>query len=249
MFHGPLFHSIAGVRAWDEGGLDATLADTPLDGFFEPGVTPALLINPVLLDAIGHVTAFGSPSASAPISAHSRLSIHRIDLYQAAREDTAGSVLAGRLGFESGEEGHRFLTGDFTCTDTEGRLLFRATGWRDRFFDVPHRFYFARWMPRDGFYGDDATALFATLPSATLVWRVPAFPPGFLDDAGGIWRRVLAHTVLSVEERAEWEALPRPMASRRVADRPHRAQGSCARLDRTSARHQADAGGPRPAHR
>ena len=34
------------------------------------------------------------------------------------------------------------------------------------------------------------------------MWSVPAFPRGFLDDAGGIWRRVLAHTVLSAEERA-----------------------------------------------
>ena len=54
------------------------------------------------------------------------------------REDTAGSLIcrparASRPARKAG----RFLTGDFTCTDPEGRLLFRATGWRDRFFDVP----------------------------------------------------------------------------------------------------------------
>lgn len=214
MFHGPLFHSIAGLNAWDEGGLDATLADTPLQGFFGPGSLPSLLLNPVLLDAIGHVTAFwiaqglGTDFSSFPSG------IERIELYQAGREDTAGSQISGRLGFETGEQGRRFLTGDFTCTAPDGRLLFRATGWRDRFFEVPNRFYFARWMPRDGCYGEDASGLFPALPAEALVWRVPAFPRGFLDDAGGIWRRVLAHTVLSAAERGEWASLAGPQRRR-----------------------------------
>ncbi len=218
MFHGPLFHSIASLQAWDEGGLDAVLADTRLDGFFGPDTWPSLLINPVLLDAIGHVTAFwiaqhlGTDFSSFPSG------IERIELYEAWREDTAGGVICGRLGFETAAEGRRFLRGDFTCSDADGRPLLRATGWRDRFFDVPNRFYFARFAPRDGFYGDDVTGLFAgppaALPDGALVWSVPAFPRGFLDDAGGIWRRVLAHTVLSAAERAQWAALATPQPRR-----------------------------------
>jgi phosphopantetheinyl transferase len=46
------------------------------------------------------------------------------------------------------------------------------------------------------------------VPEGALVWFVPAFPPRFLDDGGGIWRRVLAHTVLSRQERVAWESLP-----------------------------------------
>ncbi|QIB35180.1 type I polyketide synthase [Ancylobacter pratisalsi] len=210
MFHGPLYHSIAGLTAWDEHGLDAALAETPLEGFFRAREWPGLLLNPVLLDAIGHVTAFwiaqgfGTDFSSFP----SR--IERIDLPGGGREDTGGGRISGRMAFEPGEGGARFLSGDFSAVDSRGELLFRATGWRDRFFDVPHRFYQARWQPRDHFYGDDVTAAFApgALPAGAIAWSVPAFPAGFLDDAGGIWRRVLAHTVLSAEERGEWAALP-----------------------------------------
>lgn len=211
MFHGPLYHSIGGLIAWDQTGLDARLADTRLDNFLdEGGPAPHLLLNPALLDAIGHVTAFwiaqglGTDFSSFP----SR--IERIDLIEAGREDTAGGRISGRLAFEASEGGARFLSGDFVAYGPEGRPLFRATGWRDRFFDVPHRFYFARWMPREGWYGDDAGPLFApgALPEGAVAWQVPAFPQGFLDDAGGIWRRVIAHTVLSAEERAQWAALP-----------------------------------------
>jgi len=60
MFHGPLFQGIRRLIAWDGGGLDAELADTPLDGFFGwgPSAPEGLLLNPVLLDLTGHVTAF-----------------------------------------------------------------------------------------------------------------------------------------------------------------------------------------------
>ncbi|MCS0494082.1 acyltransferase domain-containing protein [Ancylobacter sp. MQZ15Z-1] len=209
MFHGPLYHSIDGLTAWNEHGLDARLADTPLEGFFRAGEWPGLLLNPVLLDAIGHVTAFwiaqgfGTDFSSFP----SR--IERIDLPGGGREDTGGGRIGGRMAFESGEGGARFLSGDFSAVDAEGRLLFRATGWRDRFFDVPHRFCRARWQPRDNFYGEDVTAAFSgPFPEGAIAWSVPAFPAGFLDDAGGIWRRVIAHTVLGAEERVEWAALP-----------------------------------------
>ena len=87
----------------------------------------------------------------------------------------------------------------------DGRLLMRASGWRDRFFRVPHSFYEARFRPREGFYGH-AADLFDAGPRVT-VWQVPAFAQGFLEDAGGLWTRLLVTTVLSASERAEWAAM------------------------------------------
>ncbi|ORE92447.1 beta-ketoacyl synthase [Stappia sp. 22II-S9-Z10] len=203
MFHGPLFQGIASLHSWDHTGLDAIMADTPLDGFFTPGARPQFILNPALLDQVGHVTAFwiaqgmGTDFSSFP----SRIDV--IELFDAGREDTAGALMSGRLGFEEGD-GTNYLTGDFVCIAADGAPILRITGWRDRFFDVPHTYYRARWQPRDEFYGHEASDLFAALPEDALVWEVPAFPQGFLDDAGGIWRRVLAHTVLSKDERAEW---------------------------------------------
>ncbi len=218
MFHGPLFHGVASLQAWDDGGLDAVLADTSLAGFMqEPGHEAGLLLNPVLLDMIGHVTAFwiaqglGTDFSSFPSS------IDRIDLTAARAEDTSGGRISGRIRFQDAEGraapagDARFLQGDYEGRGPDGALLFRVSGWRDRFFRVPHAFYEARYRPREAWYG-------APLPgfdASALVWQVPAFPPGFLDDAGGIWQRVLAATVLCRAERASFAAMSGPMKRRR----------------------------------
>ncbi|UOM36189.1 type I polyketide synthase [Acuticoccus sp. I52.16.1] len=206
MFHGPLFQGIASLHSWDDTGLDAILADTPLTGFFREGERPPLVLNPALLDQVGHVTAFWIAQGMGTDFSSFPSRIDTIELFDAAREDTAGAIMSGRLGFETGEGGTNYLRGDFVCLGADGAPILRVTGWHDRFFDVPHAFYAARWQPRDEFYGFEASSVFADLPERTLVWQVPAFPAGFLDDAGGIWRRVLAHTVLSVDEREEWKA-------------------------------------------
>ena len=218
MFHGPLFHGIASLQAWDEGGLDATLADTPLHEFMaQPGPETGLLLNPVLLDMIGHVTAFwiaqglGTDFSSFPSS------IERIDLIAARTEQTGGGRLSGRIGFQDSEgrpataSEARFLQGNYEGRGPDGALLFQVTGWRDRFFRVPHAFYEARYRPGDAWYG----APLAGFDASAVVWQVPAFPPGFLDDAGGIWQRVLTATVLSRAERARFAAMAGPVKRRR----------------------------------
>jgi acyl transferase domain-containing protein/phosphopantetheinyl transferase len=214
MFHGPLFQSVAAVAAWDATGLDACLAHTPLDDFFEAGKHPALLLNPVLLDAVGHVTAFWIGQYLGTNFSCFPSSIEAIDLYDAVREDTQGSYIAHRVGADQSSAETSYLNSEFTCFDGKGAPLFRATGWRDRFFEVPTRFFYARFQPRDGFYGEEVSGLFVNLPDNALVWRVPAFECSFLDDAGGIWRRVLSNTVLSAEERLEWKALSLPQPRR-----------------------------------
>jgi acyl transferase domain-containing protein/phosphopantetheinyl transferase len=208
MFHGPVFQSVASLLAWDESGMDARLADTSSAGFFADEDSNGFLLNPILLDATGQVTAYwlaqslGSGFSSFPSS------IARIDLLQGAREDTSDCVLRGRLRFVDGDASNaRFLTGDFDCIDAQGRALFRIEGWRDIFFRVPETLYDARSNPRDNWFGEDWSALFPEAGDDAVVWMLPAFPPGLLDDAGALWRRILAFTVLSAEERAQWHAL------------------------------------------
>ena len=217
MFHGPLFHGIANLQAWDAGGLDATLADTSLSGFMAQRGVEGLILNPVLLDMIGHVTAFwiaqglGTDFSSFPSS------IDRIDLISAREEATAGGRISGRVGFQDADGravdpgAARFLQGDYEGRAADGHLLFRVSGWKDRFFRVPHEFYEARYKPREAWYG----APLAGFDPSVTVWHVPAFPQGFLDDAGGIWQRVLAATVLSRAERALFQSMTGPVKRRR----------------------------------
>ncbi|SMY09255.1 type I polyketide synthase [Flavimaricola marinus] len=214
MFHGPLFQGVASLTQFDEGGLDATLTDMPLDDFFGHGEAPeGLLLNPALLDQLGHVTAFWIAQGAGTDFSSFPSSIDRIDLGEARAEATAGATISGRIQFRDAHDAPtpgpaeaRFLQGDFEAHLPDGTLLMRASGWRDRFFRVPHAFYEARFRPRDAWYGAPLT-VFDTGPDVT-VWQVPAFPHGFLEDAGGIWMRVLATTILSAAEREQWAAMP-----------------------------------------
>ena len=165
------------------------------------------MLNPILLDAIGHVTAFWICQYIGPNFSCFPSSIEAIDLYDAAREDTRGGFIAGRLAFEQSDAEPWYLSGAFTCFAADGAPLFRATGWRDRFFEMPQNFCRARGRPREEFYGDEASHLFGSLPEGALVWRVPAFPAKFFDMAGGVWRRVLSRTILSAEEREHFASL------------------------------------------
>ncbi|MDS4070550.1 MAG: polyketide synthase dehydratase domain-containing protein [Candidatus Competibacter sp.] len=208
MFHGPLFQSIRHLIAWDGTGMDVELADTPARGFFAGDTTPAFLLNPVLLDAVGHLTAFWiSESVGTDFSSFPSR-VQRIELFAPAIQATAGYRLRGRLSFLEGQGAQgRVLQGDYDCLDLTGAAIYQITGWRDRFFPVPHRFYFARTNPREGWYGESWRGLFPNLPRDTIIWAVPSFETGFLDDAGAIWKRVLAHTVLATEERESWRAI------------------------------------------
>lgn len=202
MFHGPLFRPVRHLQAWDSDGMDADLADCSLEGFVDDTTSSnAFQLNPVLLDGIGHLTAFwiaqqyGTDFSSFPSS------IQRIRFAGPATRNTDGGTLSGRLRFL--EDG-RFLEGRFEAVDATGQALLSVEGWRDRFFSVPHAFYSARTAPRTGWYGNEVAV--SRCPSGALgaALRLPTFPTGFLEDAGQIWARVLAHTVLDPEERALW---------------------------------------------
>ena len=222
MFHGPLFQGVARLTAWDATGIDAELADLPLHGFFGHGEDPSgLLLNPALLDQMGHVTAFWIAQGSGTDFSAFPSSIARIDLGPAVRaEALSGATMSCRIELRDpddapvqGIEDARFMESAIEARLPDGTLLMRASGWRDRFFRVPHSFYEARFRPRDGFYGH-AADLFDAGPNVT-VWQVPAFEQGFLEDAGGLWTRLLVTTVLSAAERAEWAAMTGPAKRRR----------------------------------
>lgn len=222
MFHGPLFQGVARLTAWDETGIDAELADLPLGGFFGHGEDPSgLLLNPALLDQMGHVTAFWIAQSSGTDFSAFPSSIDRIDLGPGIREEAlGGATISCRVGLRDPEDRPvdrvaeaRFMQADLEARLPDGTLLMRARGWRDRFFRVPHAFYHARFRPREAFLGE-AADLFDAGPGVT-VWRLPAFPHGFLEDAGGLWTRLLVNTMLSASERAHWAAMTGPARRRR----------------------------------
>ena len=208
MFHGPIFQSIAHIRAWNREGIDADLARTTLDGFFVEGERPRFVLNPVVLDAVGQLSAYWVSEQEGTDFNCFPSSIRRIEFAETQPDEQAALVLRGRLANEEFNEAgqRRFLQWDYDCVDENRRVLFRAHGWRDRYFNVSHQFYQARKSPQNGWFGQPVTLFQERLPQL-LLWWLPPFEPGFLEDAGAIFKRLLARSMLSEAEYGQWTGL------------------------------------------
>lgn len=206
MFHGPVFQSIARIDGWNEHGIDATLSSVRLDGFFAENHRPSFVLNPVLLDALGQLAAFwiceqiGTDFNSFPST------IERIELYRDCPQNLSGLTLRARQQplEPDADAGQGARAWQFECVDHEGTPLLRAMNLVNIYFPVPNRFYRVRHDPLHGQLGEP----FEGLPAgATLLWQLPHLPEDFCLQSGGIFLRILAHALLSAEERTQWYAL------------------------------------------
>lgn len=210
MFHGPLFQSIASIGAWAPGGIDAQLASCTLDGFIHADEPCPLVLNPVLLDALGQLAAYwlaqqvGTDFNSFP--SH----IARIELHAPAPADLSGAWLRGRQ--QPLEAANNALDAprqwSFDCLH-EGRLLLHASGFANLFFPVPNAFYQLRREPLNGWLGAPLASATAELasPQEVLLWQLQPLPEEFCKQSAAIFLRILAHAVLAAEEREEWEVV------------------------------------------
>jgi acyl transferase domain-containing protein/phosphopantetheinyl transferase (holo-ACP synthase) len=214
MFHGPTFRSIAGIDGWNEEGIDATLAPAALEGFFVDNHRPALVLNPVLLDALGQVAAFwiaqqvGTDFNSFPST------IERIEIYRDCPQNLSGSTLRARQRplQPNADAGQGARAWQFECLDEMGTPVLRAVNLVNIYFPVPNKFYQVRLDPLRGQLGQPYEGLQS---GQALLWQLPHLPEEFCLQSGGIFLRILAHALLSVEERREWSAVDAPERRRR----------------------------------
>jgi acyl transferase domain-containing protein/phosphopantetheinyl transferase len=205
MFHGPIFQSIKSINGWNEEGIDAELSMVSLDGFFTDQKTPDLVLNPVLLDALGQLSAYwiaqhvGTDFNSFPSS------IEKIELHASCPQNLNGLHLKARqtaLDLDSsGIEANR--SWQFECLDDEGKVVLTATNIVNIFFPVPNRFYKFRHDPLGSWLGYQGPEI----DSNTLIWKLPYFEESFCSVSGGVFMRILVHAILNHDELTEWNEL------------------------------------------
>ncbi|MCE9659334.1 MAG: acyltransferase domain-containing protein [Burkholderiales bacterium] len=206
MFHGPVFQSVRRIAGWNEAGIDAELFDAGLQDFFVVGETPRLILNPVLLDAVGQVAAYWVAQQAGVDFNCFPSTIARIELYAPCPAGLAGLTMQARQSpLEAGAgEISAPRAWDFECLDAAGTPLLRVRGLVNVFFAVPHTFYEVRRDPLRGLLGQPSRAR----PGAGVsLWEVPHFAEDFCGQSNAIFLRILAHALLGAEERAEWRAL------------------------------------------
>jgi acyl transferase domain-containing protein/phosphopantetheinyl transferase (holo-ACP synthase) len=214
MFHGPVFQSMREILAWDDTGIDVALSEVGLADFFAPGHTPQLVLNPVLLDALSQVVPCWLVQYVGPEFHSFPSMIDRIELYEPCPADRSGIVVRARQqpadGVSSDIDAPR--NWQFDCVDGEGRVLLRCHDMGNLFFRVPSTYHAVRTNPLQGFLGAPAEPLAV---DGVALWQVPLIAGELCTQSGGICMRVLAHALLSAEERGQWRMLQGSMRRHR----------------------------------
>ena len=213
MFHGPMFQSLRNIDAWDDSGLDVALNDVSLAGFFEPGHTPSLVLNPVLLDALSQVVPYWLLQYVGPEFHSFPSAIGRIELYESCPTERNGIVIRARQKPADPDKDDISAPRNwqFGCIDGEGRVLMRVHEMGNLFFRVPPAYHALRTHPGIGMLGAPVSS-----PATDVsLWEVPLMEEKLFLQSGGICARVLAHVLLGAAERDEWLALGQAALPRR----------------------------------
>ncbi|MEM7155183.1 MAG: beta-ketoacyl synthase N-terminal-like domain-containing protein [Myxococcota bacterium] len=206
MFHGPLFQSIRNLEGWDGHGIDARLSEVRLEGFFQDGHVPPLVLNPVLLDATGQLAAYWIAQFSGVEFNCFPSSIERIELYASCPQQRSGLRMQARQlpDDPTATDMTAARRWSFECTDRDGQLLMRMVGLTNVYFSVPYEFYAVRRDPRRGWLGRPTRVQGR---DDVLLWELPMLPEAFCAQSEGIFLRILASVFLNAAERQAWQAL------------------------------------------
>ena len=200
MFHGPRLRCVKRLRRWSKNAVEADLEVLPTDQYFADAPGAPLVTNAALLDAIGQLAAFWLTEL---LGWNHYCFPYRISRYEQYGDPLAAGTRLLCRG-EIRQSGDMMVEARFDLVGEDGRLLLRLEGWEDRQFEVPARFHKYRLHPQTEFLSEEIAAV-----DGAVMRRAQAFPEHLLDTSYGIWKRVLAHMLLSRREREIFAALPK----------------------------------------
>jgi acyl transferase domain-containing protein/phosphopantetheinyl transferase len=200
MFHGPRLQGVSRIRQWSRQGIDADLVTIGLEDFFSFTHKPVFRTDAGLLDAAGQLVGywlseqFGSDFNCFPFQ------VDTFEQYCGLLAPGTTVLCRARIAFT----GEKQIKAQFELIDTDDRVIARIGGWQDRYFKMPAGIYECRTQPRVAYLSRP----WMEEGSGLLCRRIDPLPEHFLDEAQGIWSRVLAHLSLSRAEREVWYGLP-----------------------------------------
>jgi phosphopantetheine--protein transferase-like protein len=208
MFHGPSLQGVASVDRWGEDGTEGTLKALPTDSLFRSIPQPCFLIDPVLLDAAGQLVGYWAAEHLEKGFHVFPFRVEAVHIY--GRNLCQGEFAKCQVRTAFIDEWQ--LRSDIDIIGPEGRLLTRLVGWWDRRFDLPDRFYRLRISPQEVLLSTAWPQPIARFPApeAFRCCLLDELSYDFLGAHGKIWQRVLAHLVLSRQEREIWRSLKGP---------------------------------------
>ncbi len=203
MFHGPRLQGVRHIRRWGENAIEADLEAIPTHDYFSRFSTPSFELDAAMLDAAGQLAGYWLTEKHTWGFNCFPFRLARFDLF--APPPAPGTRVLCRMTLRM--TGEQLLEASMDMIGPDGTLVMRADHWEDRKFSVPQRLYDYRLQPQT------RTMSEPWLRSQTgqdhhYARLMEPFAADFLDEGGGIWRRMLAHMVLGHRERAAFYSLP-----------------------------------------
>ena len=213
MFHGPAFQLVDRVERVGRDGAEAILTARSSSSWVGKTPTPAFVMDPMLLDAMGQIVGYWVGERF-----ERGLSVFPVKLQ---RLDVRGPALApgdrARCRVRVTHVDDDTVISDIDVVAADGTLRARMHHWEDRRLDLPRRLYDFRIAPDEVLLSDEwpqgIDGLGAAGAAKACRLRIPR---RLLEAHGGIWLRVLAYLVLGSNERQQWHRLAAAPMQRRL---------------------------------
>lgn len=213
MFHGPAFQLVESIDRSGRDGSEATFVGRAADGWFRRTSSPAFLLDPMVLDAMGQVVGYWVGDRFERGLSVFPVRLDRLEVRSAAL--ASGDKARCRVRVTHVDDD--VIRSDIDVVGADGTLMSRMIQWEDRRLDLPRRFYDFRIAPHEVVLSDEWPDALArlTIAGASSACRF-TLPRPLLEGHGGIWLRVIAHLVLGREERRQWQQLSAAPLQRRL---------------------------------
>ena len=202
MFHGPRLQGVKALRRWGERSIEADLEVLPTHNYLSDVAQPVFRIDPALLDAAGQLAGYWLTEKYDGGFNCFPFQIERYEQFAAMPASGTRLVCRGDIVEHDGPT----FAAQWDIMDAQGALIARASGWTDRKFELPQRYYQYRLNPLSSFLSE-ALAV-DDLPSGFVLRKMDFFADNLMGEAWGVWMRVLAHMLLDEVEREWFYQLP-----------------------------------------
>ena len=196
MFHGPALQIVSRMDEATEARVSGILEGLPANGLLEKTTVPLFETDPATMDAVGQLVGVWAAERLPQAFHIFPFRMERLDIFRPALAAGVAARCSGTVTLPGSDD----IRSDLEVVEPDGRLNCRVTGWWDKRFDLPDSFFRARLVPAAASLG--RVVMLPDLPAGVAITRVDALETGLLEGSGGIWERVLAHLILSAEERA-----------------------------------------------
>jgi len=180
LFHGPCFQSLKSIDFWNQDGVQAIFKMPPIEEAIIANPQPEFVIPGPMLDSCGQLMAYWLFETGVRNYAIFPFKANRFQQYQRFPEPGTELVCKAAVQRKFG-----FVNGSFEFLTPNGKCIGRLDGFQ-------LKMYQNKWIP---------PLLMNRLAESDLGRP----DKDFLEEGAGIWKKILAKTILSPEDYKRWQ--------------------------------------------